>query len=83
MNTQARKLFRILGWLIALLSFNAVLDNGASVLAGSYKNLSSLIVALVFAAEFGSIAVRGDGLWLYKADRFKKGKTKPTEQPGA
>ena len=83
MSPQPRKLFRVLAGVIAVLGFHSLLDNGASALAGSYKNLSSVIVALIFAAEFGCIAVRGDGLWLYKSDRFKKDKTKPTEQLGA
>ena len=74
MTSQARKLFRILAGLIALLGVHSLLENGASVIGGSYRHLSSLLVSLIFALEFGCIAIRGDGLWLYKAARFKKNK---------
>jgi hypothetical protein len=69
---RARRPFRIGAGLIALLGLYSLWSSVSPILNGYLHGISSLLVGLIFTFEFGSIAIRGDGLWLYKANRFKR-----------
>ena len=70
-TAKARKPFRVGAGVIALLGVYSVWSSVSPILNGYWHGISSLLVGLIFTIEFGSIAIRGDGLWLYKANRFK------------
>ncbi len=69
---RARKLFRVIAGLITLLGVYSVWSSVSPLMGGYLHGISSLLVGTIFTLEFGSIAIRGNGLWLYRADRFRK-----------
>ena len=78
---KARKVFRILAGVVALLCIPLLVSSVHAVIAGRLPELFLLILATLFITEFGCVALQGDGLWLYKSKRFKKRKPqKDTEQ---
>ena len=69
---KARKPFRVVAGLVALVVLYSGISAVGSIQRGYLHGISTLLLAILWFPEFIAIAIRGDGLWLFKSSRFKK-----------
>jgi len=76
-SCPVRAPFRFLAGIIAVCALLALLILVWAISAAHWAFILEIPLALVFGAEFGAIAIRGDGLFLFNFQRMAGRKNRP------